>query len=145
MEKKPKFLLLKGLPLSGKTEYANQWVREDSRRVRLSWTDILTTFGPGTDRDKQALALECAIHIMREALTDDMSVVLDEENLSVERWNLFFVKAKNLHADVEWYTTPASLHPEQLIEKNHQLGSPVPDEDFRRKFELFEKWLRKNK
>ncbi len=32
-----------------------------------------------------------------------------------------------------------------LIEKNHQLGSPVLDEDFRRKFELYEKWLRKNK
>ncbi len=135
--------MMKGLPLSGKTAYSNQWVREGQRRMRLSWTDILATLGPGTNKDKQAIALETSVHIMLEAFREGFDVILDEENLSVERWNIFYVKAKSAHAEVEWYTTPLSLQPEKLIELNHQYGSPLPDEDFRRKSELYERWLRK--
>lgn len=41
--------MMKGLPFSGKTEWATKWAAEDpTRRIRLSWSDFLRSTGRAT-------------------------------------------------------------------------------------------------
>ena len=55
MERKLTLLMMKGLPLSGKTEWALGWVAKGRNRVRVSWTDIMATLGRKS-RDRRLLA-----------------------------------------------------------------------------------------
>ena len=76
METRPTLLLLKGLPCSGKTEFAQRWVAEDAtQRVRVSWRDLLWTLTTRPTRATRLLAMEGAVHLMVEAMKQGMSVV----------------------------------------------------------------------
>lgn len=49
MEQRPTLIMMKGLPFSGKTEWATKWAAEDpTRRIRLSWSDFLRSTGRAT-------------------------------------------------------------------------------------------------
>ena len=109
METRPTLLLMKGLPLSGKTEGAMKWVKSSHKRVRISWTDMLISMGNGLRRQCRPLAFEAAIHLMRECLKAGLSCVLDEENLDGTTFGLFVTHAKLLGANVEWHTMTTSV------------------------------------
>ena len=68
METSPTLLLVKGLPFSGKTEFAKKWCDAASDRVRVSWTELLRPLAPRMTKDRRVLAFEGAIHLMSEAM-----------------------------------------------------------------------------
>ena len=88
MERKPTLIMLKGLPLSGKTEWAEKWVAKGRNRVRVSWTDIMRSCGRKS-RDRRLLAYETATHLMVQALkrgndvADTAAAVLPMLNFSL--------------------------------------------------------------
>lgn len=50
--------MMKGLPCSGKTEWATEWVNKKTNRVRLSWSDVLLTIGDRFRGEHKLLAFE---------------------------------------------------------------------------------------
>ena len=77
MERKLTLLMMKGLPLSGKTEWAEKWVAKGRNRVRVSWTDIMATLGRKS-RDRRLLAYETASHLMVQAMKRGLMLVTSE-------------------------------------------------------------------
>jgi len=129
MEQTATLVILKGLPCSGKTEWAERWVKASQKRVRVSWTDILATMGRKT-RDKRLLAFETATHLMVQALKRGCDVVLDEENLNGFEVGIFMTRARMLKCHVEWHNMRQTV--EECKRRNAERGHPVDDMEIER-------------
>ena len=140
MEQTATLLILKGLPCSGKTEWAERWVSASQRRVRVSWTDIMATLGRWS-RDRRLLAFETATHLMVQALKRGMDVVLDEENLDGTTFGLFMARAQMMKCRVEWHNMNQTA--EQCKRRNAQRGHPVDDMEIERLAQKYALWLKK--
>ena len=139
MERKPTLLMLKGLPLSGKTEWAEKWVASGRNRVRVSWTDIMRSCGRKS-RDRRLLAFETATHLMVQALKRGNDVVLDECNLNPMTFSVFMARAQMMKCRVEWHNMNVSL--EEAKRRNALAGHPVDDMELERQAHDFGVWLK---
>ena len=83
---KSKFLLLSGLPASGKTTVAKEWLAEDpDDRVRINWDEMrLARYGPDWRfNGKQEGEMKAAAYqVAKDALKAGLSVVIDNTNLT---------------------------------------------------------------
>ena len=139
MERKLTLLMMKGLPLSGKTEWAEKWVAKGRNRVRVSWTDIMRSCGRKS-RDRRLLAFETATHLMVQALKRGCDVVLDECNLNPTTFSIFMARASMLGARVEWHNMDVSL--DEVKRRNARLGHPVDDMELERLVHDHGIWLK---
>ena len=138
MERKPTLLMMKGLPLSGKTEWAEKWVAKGRNRVRVSWTDIMRSCGRKS-RDRRLLAFETATHLMVQALKRGNDVVLDECNLNPTTFSVFMARAQMMKCRVEWHNMNVSL--DEAKRRNARLGHPVDDMEIERLAHEYAVWL----
>lgn len=141
MEKKPKLVMMKGLPLSGKTEWAKAWVSASHDRIRVSWSDMMGLMGERRGKDQRVLAFEAAVHLTVQALKSGVSVVLDEMNLDGTTWGIFQLRAQQCKAVMEWHNMKVSA--EECKRRNAELGHPVSDMEIDRLDELFGEWLKR--
>lgn len=132
-------IILKGLPLSGKTEWAEAWVSQGSNRVRVSWSDIMATMGRKS-RDRRLLAFETATHLMVQALKKGCDVVLDECNLNSFTTGVFMARAQLLGASVKFHNMKKSA--DECKRRNAQLGHPVDDMEIDRLAHDYALWLK---
>lgn len=139
MEQNQTLLMMRGLPLSGKTEWATRWANEHEDRLRLSWTDVLRMMGGKYTKHRRGLAFESVIHTMMVALRQGRSVVIDEENLNPKDYDLILTHAEPLGIVVQWHTMEATET--DCIRRNHALGCPLQDADIHRKAERFKEYL----
>lgn len=131
-------MMMKGLPLSGKTEWALAWVAKGRNRVRVSWTDIMETLGRKS-RDSRLLAYETGTHLMVQAMKRGCDVVLDEMNLDSRTFSAFMTRARMLGARVEWHNMKKSC--EECKRRNAQMGHPVDEMEIERLAHKFALWL----
>ena len=127
--------MMRGLPLSGKTEWATKWANEHADRLRLSWTDTLRQMGDKFNKRRRPLAFEATIHTMTEALRQGISVVIDEENLYEPLYRLFLEHANRLDTFIEWHTMETTPH--ECKQRNAAAGHPIADMEIDRKAERF--------
>lgn len=132
--------MMKGLPFSGKTEFARQWIYNSHDRVRVSWTDILYHITARPTKATRLLAFEAAVHLMVQALKAGMSVVIDEENLNGPEWGIFVTKGTQLGAHVEWHAMPIDV--EQSKRRSAASDHPVIPTDIERKANDYGVWLK---
>ena len=132
-------IILKGLPCSGKTEWALRWVSQSKKRVRVSWTDIMSSLGRHS-RDRRLLAFETATHLTVQALKAGNDVVLDECNLNGAEVGIFMVRAQLLGARVEWHNMQQSA--DQCKRRNAERGHPVDDMEIERLAHDYALWLK---
>ena len=133
--------MMKGLPKSGKSTWAKKWASEKHNRVRVSWTDILAMIGPEFRKERQTIAFDAAVRIMRNALRQDMDVVVDECNLYGSEWGLFVAYAQQERAKVVWKTMDTPL--DVCLQRNKEAGYPLLDEQIVRLNEKWGFWLKK--
>lgn len=82
MEKEHILLCLVGLPASGKTTFARKWVNEAPKdRVRVNRDDIRRQLGPYWVPQRENLVTKIENQMIRLALEDSYSVVVDATNL----------------------------------------------------------------
>lgn len=86
MTHKPELYLLSGLPASGKSTLAKEWVAEDpDGRIRVNWDDLrLGMFGPNwvwNRHDEEQMKAQSR-SIVTKAINAGLSVVVDNTNLS---------------------------------------------------------------
>ena len=133
--------MLKGLPLSGKTEWTMAYVAQNSQRVRVSWTDILKSMGRCNHRDMRPVAVEAALRMTAACLRMGCDVVIDEENLNPVEFGLFVGQAAKCRCKVRWVVMETDV--EECKRRNALLGHPVADMEIERKAERYAEWLKR--
>lgn len=78
-----KFIICRGLPASGKSTWAKQWVLEDpEHRVRINQDDIRLMLGKYWVPSREKLVQEIQFDAIVEALSRGFNVVIDNTNLN---------------------------------------------------------------
>ena len=78
-----KLIICRGLPASGKSTWAKQWVLEDpEHRVRINQDDIRLMLGKYWVPSREKLVQEIQFDAIVEALSKEFDVVIDNTNLN---------------------------------------------------------------
>lgn len=78
-----KLIITRGLPASGKSTWAKQWVLEDpEHRVRINQDDIRLMLGKYWVPSREKLVQEIQFDAIVEALSREFDVVIDNTNLN---------------------------------------------------------------
>ena len=78
-----KLIICRGIPASGKTFWAKQWVLEDpEHRVRINQDDIRLMLGKYWVPSREKLVQEIQFDAIIEALNREFDVVIDNTNLN---------------------------------------------------------------
>mgnify|MGYP002699998559 FL=1 len=78
-----KLIITRGLPASGKSTWAKQWVLEDpEHRVRINQDDIRLMLGKYWVPSREKLVQEIQFDAIVEALCREFDVVIDNTNLN---------------------------------------------------------------
>ncbi len=78
-----KLIICRGLPASGKSTWAKQWVLKDpEHRVRINQDDIRLMLGKYWVPSREKLVQEIQFDAVVEALSKEFDVVIDNTNLN---------------------------------------------------------------
>jgi predicted kinase len=122
--------LTRGLPGSGKSTYAKQWVQDDPQhRVRVNRDDIRGMLYATTDKklspEQESHVSAVEKSIARAALQDGLDVIIDATNL-----NARFIGAwLNMGYEVRFIDFPVAL--EEAIARNAARENPIPEQAIR--------------
>lgn len=122
----------RGIPGSGKSTYAEAWVKSKHNRVRVNRDDIrmqgyFTEFGPPVDENVVTAIEDAAIE---SALTRGISVIVDDCNIEQKYVNRFAAIAYKHGAVVSVYQhdVPLSVALERNRTRKDQGGRFVPED-----------------
>lgn len=99
-----KLLICRGLPASGKSTFARNWVAEDpDGRVRVNRDDLrVTAFGKPHGVDER-LITEFQHSMIRAALRAGLDVISDDTNLNSKFLKSLLEIAAEFGAEIEWH------------------------------------------
>jgi predicted kinase len=119
-----KLIVLQGIPASGKSFWAKQYVLESPlTRVRINRDDIRNMLGKYWVTSREDLVTSIEFISVKEALSFDYDVVVDSTNLnknSINRWKML---AEDENAEIEFKPFYISL--EEAIIRDSKRDAPV--------------------
>lgn len=119
-----KFIICRGLPASGKSTWAKQWVLEDpEHRVRINQDDIRLMLGKYWVPSREKLVQEIQFDAIVEALCRKFDVVIDNTNLNkkvLEKFDRLIKTFEDYEIEYkDFFDTPLSVCIER--DKNREL------------------------
>lgn len=119
-----KLIICRGLPASGKSTWAKQWVLEDpEHRVRINQDDIRLMLGKYWVPSREKLVQEIQFDAIVEALSKEFDVVIDNTNLNkkvLDGFNRLIKTFENYEIEYkDFFDTPLSVCIER--DKNRDL------------------------
>lgn len=119
-----KFIICRGLPASGKSTWAKQWVLEDpEHRVRINQDDIRLMLGKYWVPSREKLVQEIQFDAIVEALCRKFDVVIDNTNLNkkvLEKFDRLIKTFEDYKIEYkDFFNTPLSVCIER--DKNRDL------------------------
>lgn len=137
-----KLLVLQGLPASGKSTYAINWVNEDpEHRLRINQDSIRMMFGKYWLEDEEQLKKREAIvstitmELLKQSILKQFDIVLDNMNLSkrvlseIEHYiNYFNMKFTDLQAyEIEYklFKVPLNILIDRDSKRDRSVGAKV--------------------
>ena len=119
-----KLIICRGIPASGKTFWAKQWVLEDSEhRVRINQDDIRLMLGKYWVPSREKLVQEIQFDAIVEALSREFDVVIDNTNLNkkvLDQFNRLIKTFEDYEIEYkDFFDTPLSVCIER--DKNRDL------------------------
>ena len=119
-----KLIITRGLPASGKSTWAKQWVLEDpEHRVRINQDDIRLMLGKYWVPSREKLVQEIQFDAVVEALSREFDVVIDNTNLNkkvLDQFNRLIKTFENYEIEYkDFFDTPLSVCIER--DKNRDL------------------------
>ena len=125
-------IVCQGLPASGRSAYAKEWVLEDPvHRVRISRDSIRNMLGKYWVPEREPLVLSIQEQVIIEALEYDYDIIIDNTNLDKKLIDSYygFVLAFGHHEfrTKEFFDTPLSV----CIERDKNSENPVGEEVIR--------------
>ena len=124
-------IFTRGLPASGKSTWAKDWVRGHPNRIRINRDDLrlmmrITAkedFGTGCE----SLVMAAALNILENGLRLGRDIVLDNTNLNAQTVKAQMEVCERYNAAVEWKTfytdVEECIHRDSLRE--HPVGGEV--------------------
>ena len=119
-----KLILTRGLPASGKSTWAKQWVLEDpEHRVRINQDDIRLMLGKYWVPNREKVVQEIQFDAIVEALCREFDVVIDNTNLNkkvLEKFDRLIKTFEDYEIEYkDFFDTPLSVCIER--DKNRDL------------------------
>ena len=119
-----KLIICRGLPASGKSTWAKQWVLEDpEHRVRINQDDIRLMLGKYWVPSREKLVQEIQFDAIIEALSKEFDVVIDNTNLNnkvLDQFNRLIKTFEDYEIEYkDFFDTPLSVCIER--DKNRDL------------------------
>ena len=119
-----KLIICRGLPASGKSTWAKQWVLEDpEHRVRINQDDIRCMLGKYWFPNIEKLVQEIQFNAIIEALNREFDVVIDNTNLNnkvLDQFNRLIKTFEDYEIEYkDFFDTPLSVCIER--DKNRDL------------------------
>ena len=119
-----KLIICRGIPASGKTFWAKQWVLEDpEHRVRINQDDIRLMLGNYWVPSREKLVQEIQFDAIIEALSREFDVVIDNTNLNnkvLDQFNRLIKTFEDYEIEYkDFFDTPLSVCIER--DKNRDL------------------------
>ena len=119
-----KLIICRGLPASGKSTWAKQWVLEDpEHRVRINQDDIRLMLGKYWVPSREKLVQEIQFNAIIEALNREFDVVIDNTNLNnkvLDQFNRLIRTFEDYEIEYkDFFDTPLSVCIER--DKNRDL------------------------
>ena len=119
-----KLIICRGLPASGKSTWAKQWVLEDpEHRVRINQDDIRLMLGKYWVPSREKLVQEIQFDAIIEALNREFDVVIDNTNLNnkvLDQFNRLIKTFEDYEIEYkDFFDTPLSICIER--DKNRDL------------------------
>lgn len=119
-----KLVICRGLPASGKSTWAKQWVLEDpEHRVRINQDDIRLMLGKYWVPSREKLVQEIQFDVIVEALCREFDVVIDNTNLNkkvLDQFNRLIKTFEDYEIEYkDFFDTPLSVCIER--DKNRDL------------------------
>ena len=119
-----KLIICRGLPASGKSTWAKQWVLEDpEHRVRINQDDIRLMLGKYWVPSREKLVQEIQFDAIVEALCRKFDVVIDNTNLNkkvLEKFDRLIKTFEDYEIEYkDFFDTPLSVCIER--DKNREL------------------------
>lgn len=120
-------IFTKGLPASGKSTWAKEWVRQHPNRIRINRDDLRammrTTAKEGYGTGCESLVMAAALNILENALRLDRDVVLDNTNMNQTSVKAQLEVCERHGAKVEWRTFYTD--PQVCIRRDSERENPV--------------------
>ena len=119
-----KLIILKGIPASGKSTWAKQWVEEDPKtRVIVNRDSIRRGLGVYWVPSREGLVSTIEYHMVMIALSNDYNVCLDSTNLN-PKYQLQWIDLVDYYQDeIEYKKFDISL--EEALERDKNREFPV--------------------
>ena len=119
-----KLIICRGLPASGKSTWAKQWVLKDpEHRVRINQDDIRLMLGKYWVPSREKLVQEIQFDAIVEALSREFDVVIDNTNLNnkvLDQFNRLIRTFEDYEIEYkDFFDTPLSVCIER--DKNRDL------------------------
>lgn len=119
-----KLIITRGLPASGKSTWAKQWVLKDpEHRVRINQDDIRLMLGKYWVPSREKLVQEIQFNAIIEALNREFDVVIDNTNLNnkvLDQFNRLIRTFEDYEIEYkDFFDTPLSVCIER--DKNRDL------------------------
>lgn len=119
-----KLIICRGLPASGKSTWAKQWVLEDpEHRVRINQDDIRLMLGKYWVPSREKLVQEIQFDAIVKALSREFDVVIDNTNLNnkvLDQFNRLIKTFEDYKIEYkDFFDTPLSVCIER--DKNRDL------------------------
>lgn len=125
-----KLIITRGLPASGKSTWAKQWVLEDpEHRVRINQDDIRLMLGKYWVPSREKLVQEIQFDAIVEALSRGFNVVIDNTNLNkkvLEKFDRLIRTFEDYEIEYkDFFDTPLSVCIERDKNRNLQVTEKV--------------------
>ena len=145
---KHELIILQGIPSSGKTTWAKNWVNEDSEhRVRFNRDDIRNMLGKYWIPSREPLINAMYESFLNQAMLEGYDIVLDNMNLNqktlakiketVEEFNKWIsLSPVDLHYNIKYQTffdTPL----EECIARDAKRENPIGEEVIRNTYNKY--------
>lgn len=145
---KHELIILQGIPSSGKTTWAKNWVNEDSEhRVRFNRDDIRNMLGKYWIPSRESLINAMYESFLNQAMLEGYDIVLDNMNLNqktlakiketVEEFNKWIsLSPVDLHYNIKYQTffdTPL----EECVARDAKRENPIGEEVIRNTYNKY--------
>ena len=125
-----KLIITRGLPASGKSTWAKQWVLEDpEHRVRINQDDIRLMLGKYWVPSREKLVQEIQFNAIIEALNREFDVVIDNTNLNskvLDQFNRLIKTFEDYEIEYkDFFDTPLSVCIERDQNRDLQVTEKV--------------------
>ena len=121
--------MCKGLPASGKSTWAKEFVAKNPNFIRLNKDDFRAMMGGEFSREKEEIVLSLRDDSMLYALGKNMGVIVDDTNFnpiheeSIRR----IANMRKSEVEIKFFDVPLS----ECIERNAKRENPVPEKVIR--------------